>query len=401
MELDPFLLKIMSFIRPLPSVADRVLYLARQDPVDFKELTRVIETDPTLSTMVISLANSPLYAVSNRTVDSLNRAILMLGQGRIVDSVMAYMTRSIRQEATVPWPKGDLNFWKHCISVATCARMLAEKMQIPAAQKCFIAGLIHDVGKLALLNYDAPKYRQVLEDVERTQRPIEFAELEAFGVTHANLSGYISRHWKLPQHFMNAIAYHHDNPDNIAGTLANVVRSANLFAKIAGFGESGNPYNMLSNDLLMPHPRISQNDIQDILARLPKLVGELTVLILGAKSGAEKPSAQTNKVRPAVSISVRISDGVERVLMRYLASALGYDTSFGRLEIEEGVKKVVIMDFTSAIVDEDTTIIDFSEWRKEQKSMPENRLNVISLRNWFSSKMEEITGTPAAGMVSA
>ena len=401
MELDPFLIKIMSFIRPLPSVAERVLYLARQDPVDFKELTRVIETDPTLSTMVISLANSPLYAIGNRTVDSLNRAILMLGQGRIVDSVMAYMTRSIRQDATVEWPKGDLNFWKHCISVATCARMLAEKMQIPAAQKCFIAGLIHDVGKLALLNYNAPKYKQVLEDVERTQRPIEFAELEAFGVTHANLSGYISRHWKLPAHFMNAIAFHHDNPDTIAGTLANVVRSANLLAKIAGFGKSGNPYNMLSNDLLMPHPRISQNDIQDILHRLPEMVDELSVLILGGKSGAEKQAHTSKLERPAVSISVRISDGVERVLMRYLASALGYDTSFGRLETEEEARKIVIMDYASAPVDDDSTIIDFSEWRKEQKAMPENRLNVISLRSWFQGKMEEITGIPAAGMVSA
>ena len=393
----------MSFIRPLPSVAERVLHLARQDPVDFRELTKVIETDPTLSTMVISLANSPLYTASNRTVDSLNRAILMLGQGRIVDSVMAYMTRSIKQDATVPWPKGDLSFWKHCICVATCARMLAEKMQIPAAQKCFIAGLIHDVGKLALLNYEPKRYTQVLDDVEMTQRPIEFAELEAFGVTHANLSGYISRHWKLPAHFMNAVAFHHDSPDTIAGTLANVVRSANLLSKIAGFGESGNPYNMIGNDLLMPHPRISQSDIQDILIRLPEMVDELTVHILGGKSGAKKQSGASRQEKTDVSISVRIGDGVERVLIRYLAASLGYKTNFGQLQIEEGARKVVIMDYLPTDSDADTAFIDFSEWRKEQRMMPDNRLNVVSLRHWFQQKMQEVTGasTSGAGMVSA
>ena len=387
MEFDPFVLKIMSFIQPLPSVADRVLYLARQDPVDFKELTRVIETDPTLSTMVISLANSPLYAVNNRTIDSLNRAILLLGQGRIVDSVMAYMTRSIKKDATTTWPKGDLLYWRHCISVAICARMLAEKMQIPAAQKCFIAGLIHDVGKLALLNYDPVKYTQVLEDVEKTRRPIEFAELEAFGITHANVSGYISRHWKLPPHFMKAVAFHHDNPDSISGTLANVVRSANLLAKIAGFGESGNPYNMLGSDLLMPHPRISQSDIQDILSKLPKMVNELSVLILGNKAESRETKNPSSK---SISIAVRVSDGVERVLLRYLASALGYETNFGQLEENENVQVVGVMDYMPEHMSADMKIIDFSEWRNEQRAMPDKRLNIASLRKWFGNKLDEV-----------
>ena len=118
MDLDPFLTKLTSFIKPLPSVADRVLYLARQDPVDFRELTRVIETDPTLSTMVVSLANSPMYSPAGRVIDSLDRAIVVLGQSRIMDSVMAYMTRSIREDSSESWPNGDLSFWKHCISVA-------------------------------------------------------------------------------------------------------------------------------------------------------------------------------------------------------------------------------------------------------------------------------------------
>ena len=385
MEQDPFLLKLTSFIKPLPSVADRVLYLARQEPVNFKELTKVIETDPTLSTMIVSLANSPMYNASGRAIDSLDRAIVLLGQGRIMDSVMAYMTRSIREDTTEEWPLGDLNFWKHCISVAIAARMLAEKMHIPAADKCFIAGLIHDVGKLALLNYDPSAYRTVIEEVVQTKRPIEFIELGAFGVTHANLAGQISRHWKLPSHFMKAISFHHDGPDPITGTLANVVRSANLLAKIAGYCESGNPYNMITTDLLVPHPRVNQDDIQHILANLPEMVTNLSELILGQKVD---PVRVENDVK--ICVSVGVSNGEERVLLRYLLSALGCETSFGQLKEDEGAVQVMIMDYLPSAAPEGKHIIDFQSWREEQRDMPSNILDVKSLRNWLSGKLDEV-----------
>ncbi|MBX2820046.1 MAG: HDOD domain-containing protein [Rhodothermaceae bacterium] len=385
MDHDPFLLKLTSFIKPLPSVADRVLYLARQDPVDFKELTKVIETDPILSTMIVSLANSPMYNASGRAVDSLDRAIVFLGQGRIMDSVMAYMTRSIREDSTEEWPLGDLNFWKHCISVAIAARMLAEKMHIPAADKCFIAGLIHDVGKLALLNYDPSAYRTVIEEVVQTKRPIEFIELGAFGVTHANLAGQISRHWKLSSHFMKAISFHHDGPDPITGTLANVVRSANLLAKIAGYCESGNPYNMITTDLLVPHPRVNQEDIQDILTRLPKMVTDLSTLILGQKVD---PIPVDNETK--ICVSVGIGNGEERVLLRYILSALGCETNFGQLKEDEDAIQVMIMDYLPSVAPEGKHIIDFQSWREQQRDIPSNILNIKSLRHWISGKLEDV-----------
>lgn len=386
---DPFLVKLTSFIKPLPGVADRVLYLSRQDPVDFKELTRVIETDPTFSTMVVSLANSPMYSPIGREVDSLDRAIVILGQARIMDSVMAYMTRSIRDDSSEKWPLGDMNFWKHCISVAIAARMLAEKMQIPAAQKCFIAGLIHDVGKLALLNYDPGAYKTVINEVVQTKRPIEYIELGAFGVTHANLSGQISRHWKLPIHFMKAIGFHHDGPDQITGTLANVVRSANLLAKISGYAESGNPYNMITNDLLMPHPRLSQGDVQEILYMLPRRVNELGGLILGEKIPNDA-ELDANRDHPNILVSVGVSRGEERVLLRYIATALGYKTSFGQLEESEDSIHIDIMDYPSAGIPPERRVIDFSTWREKQRDMPDNRLDIKSLREWLADQLSAI-----------
>ena len=388
MDVDPFVLQVTSFVKPLPTVVERVLYLARQEPVDFKEIALVIETDPALSTLVISLANSPIYGSINREIDSLNRALMVLGQNRLIDSVMSYMARSIRQEDTQPWPSGDIKFWQHCIGVALCARMLAEKMQMVAAQQCFIAGLIHDVGKLALLNYDPAAYQQVLREVEGSQRPIELVELEAFGITHAALSGHISRRWKMPQHFMNAIAYHHDGADAIMGTLANVVRSANLIAKIAGFGDSGNPYNSLSNILLVPHTRTTADDVVDILVNLGGSVREFSKLILG--SAAVDDDDPTEKVAPeGVVVSSRVADGLARTLLRYVAASLGYETETEGKDYGDDVQRILIMDFMSSHVGARDRVIDFTEWRSKQPQLLTHSFDIVSLRAWLAEKLEE------------
>ena len=385
---DPFIIKVTSFIKPLPSVADRVLYLARQDPVDFKELTRVIETDPALSTMIVSLANSPLYMVQSRPTDSLKKAILLLGQSRIIDSVMAYMTRSIREDTTEKWPSGDIEYWKHCIAVAICARMLAEKMQIPAAPKCFIAGLIHDVGKLALLNYEPTTYKQVLNDVQGARVSIEYSELGAFGVTHANLSGFISRRWKLPTHFLNAISFHHDRPDSISGTLANIVRSANLLAKIANIGDSGNPFNMIDGDLLVPHPRIGPEDIIDILTRLPEFVDEMSTLILGR--AAASPRDLREEAKAELYVRVQVGNGDNRTLLRYIASSLGYRTTPGDTDESENEVVVSIMDYMPGEAAENEHIIDFSAWINEQRKLPAQQIDVIALRAWMADQLDGV-----------
>ncbi len=376
--------QVTRHIKPLPAIADRVLYLARQEPVDFKLLAQVIENDAVLSALVIRMANSPIYGLIRNRVETLDRAIVVLGQQHILDSTGLYITRILRQMTKNSWPKGDVNFWKHNIAVAIAARMLAERMNVSHTQLCFFAGLIHDIGKIALHTYDAAAYRDVMAHAEQSGVPLQRAELSAFGVDHATLSGAISRKWFLPVTCMKAVAHHHDAADNITVTVANIIRSANMLAKICGIGDSGNPYGLCDPRLLLPNPKFNETDIFDILDTLPGLVDELCGSVLGIHGISPLPSFyKENNPRPHIEVHTRRES--DRLLLRYLLYTLGY--YHGN---DTGDTKIVIMDYMPEHGFTHESIIDFNTWRSQQPYTPHGELDIGSLRNWLITQIDHV-----------
>ena len=384
MNNSAFIDRVTRHIKPLPAIADRVLYLARQEPVDFKLLAQVIENDAVLSALVIRMSNSPLYGLIRSRVESLDRAIVVLGQRHIIDSTGLYITRILRQMTKSAWPKGDVNFWKHNIAVAIAARMLAERMNTSHTQHSFFAGLIHDIGKIALHTHDANAYREVIEYSEQARIPLQNAELNAFGITHAKLSGIISRKWFLPVTCMKAVAYHHDKADMITVTVANIVRSANLIAKICGLGDSGNPFGICDPKLLLPNPKFVDQDIYDIIDTLPKLVEDLSSGVLGIREdSAFSISSPRSGAELLPDIEVHTRRESDRLLLRYLLYALGYNRGH-----QTAGPKIVIMDYMPDHLNNAEIVIDYSEWRLKQVYAAQDEIDITSLRRWLLQKLQ-------------
>lgn len=386
MENSAFVKQVTKHIKPLPAIADRVLYLARQEPADFKLIAQVIENDAVLSAMVIRMANSPMYGLVRNRVTSLDRAIVVLGQEHIIDSTGLYVTRILRTMTKNNWPKGDVNFWKHNIAVAIAARMLSERMNVSHTQLCFFAGLIHDIGKVALHMYDSKAYREVLEYSEYAKLPLHKAELNAFGITHATLSGIISRKWFLPVTCMKAVGHHHDEPDAITVTVANIIRSANLLAKICGIGDGGNSFARADARLLLPNPKFDESDIYHILDTLPDLVSDLSSTVLGIESHQGNKDWEAKKSSASgLHIEVSTRRDSDRLLLRYLLHSLGYNH-----DNSTNQKKIVIMDYMPFHKDSSEIIIDYSEWRSRQMYDAQDELDITSLRMWLKQKIKHV-----------
>ena len=393
MKNDRLIARLVEQIPPLPEVAHRVLYLARQNPVDFQELEQVIETDPTLSAFVLRLANSPLYGPVRHRVESLSRAIVILGQNHIIDSLTIYITRCLRSiSKTTSWPNGDLNFWKHSIGVAVTSRILAQRMRVNHAQQCFLAGLLHDMGKLALLAYDPTGYSEVLNNARLSNRPLYYVELEKFGVTHSQIGGLICKKWYMPITCAKAVSYHHDDPDFITVTVSNIVRSADLMVKVAGIGDSGNPFGINSKKLLLPHPQFTENDIFSMLDDLSDTVEQLTSTVMGH---AAQPANTQKTTRLKPMILVHTAEQSQRLLIRYTLHAMEYphDNYLGRGVQLSSHPPIKILDYLPAIVNPDQPVIDFKSWLDRQISTPHNELNILSLRNWLESEIHRVTTT--------
>ncbi len=219
----------------LPPVAARVLKLLENDNVDMRDISRVIEADAPLTLKLLRVANSPLYATRTE-VNSIQQAIITLGLNRLTNivlgvSIFSRFLISSQKDAAEMMEK----FWWHSSCTGIVAKSLSSKINHYFKETEFIGGLLHDIGKLAMLQFDSTRYKQCQEIVTERLVLDEIAEKEVFGVTHIDVGNEIAKLWKLPEELTTVIV-NHDHPTQ-AGQhkeLVAVVRFADILCEIWG-----------------------------------------------------------------------------------------------------------------------------------------------------------------------
>lgn len=218
----------------LPAVASKVLTLLEDEDIDIRSLSTLIETDPALTLKVLRVANSPLYATRSE-VNSINQAIINLGLNRLTNivlgiSIFSKFFISTNKELSSYIDK----FWWHSSSTGMIAKSLATKLNKFFKEAEFIGGLIHDIGKLALIQYDFQKFKEVLRLIDEGNTDID-AEILVFETNHNEVGYEISKLWKLPNDLSQVLFYHtHPNNSPQQKELISIVRLADLFAEIWG-----------------------------------------------------------------------------------------------------------------------------------------------------------------------
>lgn len=218
----------------LPAVASKVLSLLEDDDVNIRSLSTLIETDPALTLKVLRVANSPLYATRSE-VNSINQAIINLGLNRLTNIVLGISIFSKFFISSNSELSGLMDkFWWHSSSTGMIAKSLATKLNKFFKETEFIGGLIHDIGKLALLQYNHSMFKEVLMLVESGNSDID-AENMVYGTNHNEVGFEISKLWKLPKE-LSQIMHNHTNPSESIENkeLVSLVRLADLFAEIWG-----------------------------------------------------------------------------------------------------------------------------------------------------------------------
>ncbi len=224
----------------LPPVATKVLQLLEDDNIDIRDISKVIETDASLTLKLLRVANSPLYATRNE-VNTIHQAIITLGLNRLTNIVLGvsifskFLMSSQKQIA-------DLmkRFWWHASCTGMVAKSLSTKIDKFYKENEFIGGLLHDIGKLAMLQFDPIKYQKVVELVQNEHITDIEAENQVFTVSHDQVGAEIAKLWKLPSE-LTTIITHHTYPENATEhrELVAAVRLADSLCEVwdAGFYE--------------------------------------------------------------------------------------------------------------------------------------------------------------------
>lgn len=215
-SIESRLLKIQRFINKMPSLSttvSKVLDICGRPDAAPSDLNRVISYDPVLTGKLIRLINSAYYGLPQR-VTSLTRAIIMLGINTVKNMVLATsVLASFKGKLDVRGLTVD-DFWAHSLGVAVIAKVIARKLGVPLNEheEFFVAGLMHDLGKIPLMKCFPELYQNVLNDATRSKEELRRAEISRIGIDHCQVGHLIAAKWKLDGRTQTAISRHHDLP---------------------------------------------------------------------------------------------------------------------------------------------------------------------------------------------
>jgi HD-like signal output (HDOD) protein len=179
------------------------------DDVSFSLIAKWIEKDTVLAANVLRLVNSALYGRQS-TISSIHHAISILGVNKVRNIVLSLSVSSLWTKIKTPKGFSIARFNLHSAATAILADMLVQRLPANYPEGAFVAGLLHDIGKL-LIVLSAPEQHQAIQQLYGLgDRTLCDCETEVLGVSHPELSSAALERWHLPEPIRTAVANHHD-----------------------------------------------------------------------------------------------------------------------------------------------------------------------------------------------
>lgn len=216
-------------LTPLKSVATRAIQLAEDERSAAMDLATVISSDQALTSKLLKLSNSAYYGYARR-ISNVREAVILLGM-RTVRSVA--ISSAIIDAFKLPQLEHDAFdhdlFWAHSVTVGLVAETIARETKAARPEDAFTAGVLHDVGKLAMMLAEPAMFAEVIDLTMREEMRYREAELAVFQVGHEQVGARLAQRWKFPDGLVGAIREHHPVKQiRTIETMSDVVAAANL-----------------------------------------------------------------------------------------------------------------------------------------------------------------------------
>ncbi len=271
--------KIYAKIEEIPTLSpflQKIVGLVESSRTDAQDLTAVIYNDPSLTSKMLKAANSAYYGFS-KEIDNLDRAVALLGFNMIRSLAMSVGLIHI-------FPKGKAGhfsrerLWIHSLAVATAMKEMGMKCgREEDSESLFVAGLLHDIGKVVLDQFFTEDYQQALEEAGCLESStVCEAEINRFGMDHGGVGSILLKRWNFPELICNLVAMDHktDVPEGVNPVDIAMLHVADILAKETGMGVS---------ESIAPS-EIRQADLET-LGMTSGQIDELRVHLFEAKEG--------------------------------------------------------------------------------------------------------------------
>jgi putative nucleotidyltransferase with HDIG domain len=222
----------------LRSIDSALRELLNADQRYTHQIAEVIRRDPSLTARLLRLVNSVYYGLQT-PISNLEEAVLYLGLRQIRQLVMVTPIIEDFQKLAAGVSYSWREFWQHCIGTAILTREVMASLETPNDETDYVAGLIHDVGKLVMA-WAFPEHFQMLYQIQdHPEEDLLAIEDSVLGINHAELGAQYLKHFKLPDALVETSRYHH-YPER-AGEHAPIVAAVQIADLLMRHTRIGNP----------------------------------------------------------------------------------------------------------------------------------------------------------------
>ncbi len=223
-----------------PVIYQEIQKIIENPDSSFEDFSRVINADPNLGSQLLKLANSAYYGLSN-SVDTITHALSVVGMEQLSDLVFSIVV--INQFQGIPKELINIeSFWQHSLATGVTARILSAQVDKTAAERYYLAGMLHDIGTLVVCKAEPELAAKIFATVKETGGPLCADEVKVLGFDHTAMVGVILKGWNLPSPLVEAVAFHHqpalatEHPEITAA-----IHVADVIAHELGLGTNGEP----------------------------------------------------------------------------------------------------------------------------------------------------------------
>ena len=193
----------------IPVILFKVNEMLYDNECSVKKLSDLIESDQALTAKILRLVNSAFYGFRSEIVD-ISRALIILGFNTIRNAIVTVSVIDAFKSGEDFEGFDISDLWKHSVAVAITSRHLAEKSRVTPPDDAFVAGLLHDIGKIIIAQFFRDHFRKILRSMREEKISFVKAEKKLSSIDHGRVGGYLAEKWQFPQRLTDAIRLHHN-----------------------------------------------------------------------------------------------------------------------------------------------------------------------------------------------
>jgi HD-like signal output (HDOD) protein len=254
----------------LPVVVNNVLKVAGASDSSANDLAGIILNDQAISNKILRLANSSYYGMSAQ-ISSIPRAIAVIGFNEVVGLTIGMSVFSAIPTRRINSTSLDMEgLWMHAIGVGTAAKIIVRQLEKESSEQIFLAGLLHDMGKIVFSVYFPEEYSNVLRSAEEDKVPLINKEKEILGTDHEILARLLMTQWNFPDSITLPATSHHNYTNCPLEHLrsARIIQLADIVCHRSKIGYSGNSVIRARMDTILEDIKITPTGIAEVVSKL-------------------------------------------------------------------------------------------------------------------------------------